>query len=121
MKGTYDSLSRSIDVVGRRRSSFPIAPRTNDVDAIWVEALQQLEDNAGLSEDGLLEPKACLKPRIRAMFHGFHSISELIELQVSRNPTDFRTSDAWPCRLPPALCPRRGAVALQAFSRRNSC
>mmetsp|Transcript_28253 Transcript_28253/g.50987 ORF Transcript_28253/g.50987 Transcript_28253/m.50987 type:complete len:601 (-) Transcript_28253:160-1962(-) len=26
---------------------------TNDVDAIWVEALQQLEDNAGLSEDAL--------------------------------------------------------------------
>eukprot|EP00435_Cladocopium_sp_Y103_P037005 s26_g9.t1 len=25
---------------------------TNDVDAIWVEALQQLEDNAGLSEEG---------------------------------------------------------------------
>lgn len=26
---------------------------TNDVDAIWVEALQQLEDNAGLSEEAL--------------------------------------------------------------------
>lgn len=26
---------------------------TNDVDAIWVEALQQLEDHAGLSEDAL--------------------------------------------------------------------